>query len=127
MRMMRVRECYELMQGQITMHQLRYGIRIGLYKSARVGGVLVVDADSVKRNLTHYVPDKSYPGGLVTLAELRRRTGLTRTQIDHGIEEGWIVPVRPVNRTLYNLPAIERHLKKLMEGPAAFDGEDAET
>ena len=116
MRMMRVPECLKALDGKISSGQLYYGIRQGIYRSARIGGVLVVDLESVQRDLSRYQPRRAYPSGLVSFAELLRQTGLTRHQAECGVAEGWIKPVVTGKRKLYNLQQVQRYIAKQLGG-----------
>lgn len=113
MRMMTIPECVAALGGKLTSQQLRYGIRMGYYKSIRIGGKLLVDCDTVEADAAVYRPQHSYPGGLVSRDELMRATGLSRRQVDHGIREGWIIqhhkPGR--RRPMYSLRQVETYLR----------------
>jgi len=112
MRMMTVPECVAALDGRVTQEQLRYSIRMGYVKSLRIGGKVLVDLDTVLEDVAQYQPHRAYPGGLVTHAELEERTGLSRRQVDHGIREGWIVPVYTAGkrRPMYNLRHVQQYL-----------------
>lgn len=117
MRMMRVPECLEALDGRLTKGQLSYGIRKGYYKSARVGGVLVVDFDTVCAQLEKYQPRRAYPNGLVTKEELMRQTGLSRHQVEQGVRDGWIrVSHNGSKRGLYDLQAVTTYLAARLSG-----------
>ena len=116
MRMMRVPECLKALDGKINSGQLYYGIRQGVYRSARIGGVLVVDLDSVLRDMPKYKPHRAYPSGLVSFAELLRQTGLTRHQAERGVAEGWIKPVVISKRKLYDLKKVQGYIAKQLGG-----------
>jgi len=116
MRMMRVPECLQALDGKISSGRLYYGIRQGIYRSARIGGVLVVDLDSVLRDLPKYQPRRAYPSGLVSFAELLRQTGLTRHQAERGVAEGWIKPVVTNKRKLYDLQKVQHYIAKQLGG-----------
>lgn len=113
MRMMTIPECIKELDGQLTPQQLRYGIRMGYYKSIRIGGKVLVDCDTVMTDVREYTPQHSYPGGLVSREVLMQETGLSRRQINHGITEGWIVPVLPPGRRrpMYRLRQVETYLR----------------
>lgn len=113
MRMMTVPECLKALNGRVTDAQLRYGIRQGYYKSLRIGGKLLVDYDTICIDIDQYTPQHVCPGGLVSQEELIRRTGLSRRQIHHGIEEGWITPVTPSGRRrpMYRLQQVQTYLQ----------------
>lgn len=115
MQMMRVPECLRSLEGQITEGMLRYWIRVHHIKSVSIGGVLMIDHDEVVQALGEYIAQRQYPGGLVTAAELSRRTHLTRHQIAVGVDEGWITPVERGKRLLYDAAAVEDHVAQLFE------------
>ena len=125
MRMMTIPECVAALGGKLTSQQLRYGIRMGYYKSIRIGGKLLVDCDTVEADAAVYRPQHSYPGGLVSRDELMRATGLSRRQVDHGIREGWITqhykPGR--RRPMYSLRQVETYLQVQL---TREDGEDSD-
>lgn len=126
MRMMTIPECVEALGGRVTDQQLRYGIRMGYYKGLRIGSKLFVDLDTVRADLPRYEPRKSYPGGLVSREELARQTGLSRRQIDHGIAEGWIVPITPPGRRrpMYRLQHVQQYIKTQLTREGGDSGDD---
>lgn len=126
MRMMTIPECVAALGDRVTAQRLRYGIRMGYYKSVRIGGKVLVDADTVMADVLEYTPQHSYPGGLVSREELMRVTGLSRRQIDHGIAEGWIVPhLTPGRRRpIYSLRQVETYLRAHLTREGGDSGDD---
>lgn len=128
MRMMTVPECLKALDGRVTEAQLRYSIRQGYVKSLRIGSKVLVDLDTVLADIAQYSPHHSYSGGLVSQYELMSKTGLTRRQVEHGIKEGWIVPVLPPGRRrpMYKLSHVQQYLRTQLthDETGGDDGDD---
>lgn len=126
MRMMTITECVAAMGGKVTREQLRHGIRMGYYRSVRIGRHVMVDLDTVEADVAVYRPQHCYPGGLVSRDELMRVTGLRRRQVDHGIREGWITPHHTPGRRrpMYSLRQVETYLRAQLTREGGEDSDD---
>lgn len=111
--MMRVPEAVEALGGKVPASRIYYGIRTGRYRGVRVGGVLVVDVETITDAADYDKP------GLCNRVQLQRVLGLTRRQVDNLISSGAIEPAACSGRKLYNAAAARVAVKKIMRGGAS--------
>lgn len=112
MKMMRVPEAVEALGGKVPASRIYYGIKTGRYRGVRVGGVLVVDVETITDGADYDKP------GLCNRVQLQRVLGLTRRQVDNLIRSGDIVPVQKCGRKLYDAAKARAAIKKIMDGGA---------
>lgn len=111
--MMRVPEAVEALGGKVPASRIYYGIKSGRYRGVRVGGVLVVDVETITDAADHDRP------GLCNRAQLQRALRMTRRQVDNLISSGVIVPAASSGRKLYDAAAARAAVEKIMRGGAS--------
>lgn len=93
MRMMTITECVAAMGGKVTREQLRHGIRMGYYRSVRIGRHVMVDLDTVEADVAAYRPQHlspRHPNGGSRAGLLH--SGLT-AEIVRRLDQGHNIPI----------------------------------